>query len=146
MQKNGVCNMNKWSPLDHIMGVKEAGEMWGLSADRVKGLCQSDEVIAKKVGNSWILDKNQQNPKGGRKIRLGGEKMRIWEREGYKVVEENFDGELHAFAVIKGEEVVTTITPGTIEDMNQIIEDLNDGEDVNGWEDGMGNTIYIEVE
>ncbi|OSX87058.1 hypothetical protein S3E15_04461 [Bacillus mycoides] len=72
--------------------------------------------------------------------------MRIWEREGYKVVEENFDGELHAFAVIKGEEVVTTITPGTIEDMNQIIEDLNDGEDVNGWEDGMGNTIYIEVE
>ncbi|WP_198949050.1 hypothetical protein [Bacillus mycoides] len=56
------------------MGVKEAGEMWGLSADRVKGLCQSDEVIAKKVGNSWILDKNQQNPKGGRKIRLGGRK------------------------------------------------------------------------
>ncbi|WP_336992645.1 hypothetical protein [Bacillus toyonensis] len=71
--------------------------------------------------------------------------MRIWEREGYKVVEEKFDGDLHAFDVIKREEVVTTITPGTIEDMNQIIEDLNDGEDVNGWEDGMGNTIYIEV-
>ncbi|WP_179861529.1 hypothetical protein [Bacillus toyonensis] len=55
-------------PLDNIMGVKEAGEMWGLSADRVKGLCQSGEVIAKKVGNSWILDKNQPNPKGGRKM------------------------------------------------------------------------------
>ncbi|HDR6957143.1 MULTISPECIES: hypothetical protein [Bacillus cereus group] len=57
------------SPLEHIMGVKEAGEMWGLSADRVKGLCQSGEVIAKKVGNSWILDKNQPNPKGGRRVR-----------------------------------------------------------------------------
>ncbi|MHA4153263.1 hypothetical protein [Bacillus cereus] len=57
------------NPLEHIMGVKEAGEMWGLSADRVKGLCQSGEVIAKKVGNSWILDKNQPNPKGRRRMR-----------------------------------------------------------------------------
>ncbi|EJR51714.1 hypothetical protein IIO_06173 [Bacillus cereus VD115] len=57
------------NPLEHIMGVKEAGEMWELSADRVKGLCQSGDVIAKKVGNSWILDKNQPNPKGGRRMR-----------------------------------------------------------------------------
>lgn len=55
--------------LDQIMGVKEAGEMWGLSADRVKGLCQSNEVVAKKIGNSWVLDKNQPNPKGGRKMK-----------------------------------------------------------------------------
>ncbi|OUB76466.1 hypothetical protein COM94_16910 [Bacillus thuringiensis] len=131
------------NPLDHIMGVKEAGEMWGLSADRVKGLCQSGEVIAKKVGNSWILDKNQPNPKGGRRTRLGGVKMRTWEREGYKVVEVEHNFDLHAFDVIKKEKVVATITPNTIEEMNQIIEDLNDGEDVDGWEDGMGNTISI---
>lgn len=54
--------------LDQIMGVKEAGEMWGLSADRVKGLCQSKEVKCKKIGNSWVLDKNQPNPKGGLKM------------------------------------------------------------------------------
>lgn len=131
------------NPLDHIMGVKEAGEMWGLSADRVKGLCQSGEVIAKKVGNSWILDKNQPNPKGGRRMRLGGVKMRTWEREGYRVVEVEYNFDLHAFDVIKKEEVVATITPNTIEEMNQIIEDLNGGEDVDGWEDGMGNTISI---
>ncbi|MDO6633495.1 hypothetical protein [Bacillus thuringiensis] len=131
------------NPLDHIMGVKEAGEMWGLSADRVKGLCQSGEVIAKKVGNSWILDKNQPNPKGGRRMRLGGVKMRTWEREGYKVVEVEYNFDLHAFDVIKKEKVVATITPNTIEEMNQIIEDLNGGEDVDGWEDGMGNTISI---
>ncbi|HHB3507858.1 TPA: hypothetical protein ACORDH_004992 [Bacillus cereus] len=131
------------NPLEHIMGVKEAGEMWGLSADRVKGLCQAGEVIAKKIGNSWVLDKNQPNPKGGRRIRLGGVKMRTWEREGYKVLEVELDFDLHAFEVVKGEEVVATITPNTIEDMNQIIEDLNKGEDVDGWEDGMGNTISI---
>lgn len=53
--------------LDQIMGVQEAGELWGLSPDRVKGLCQNGEVLAKKVGNSWVLDKNQPNPKGGRR-------------------------------------------------------------------------------
>jgi hypothetical protein len=49
--------------LDRIMGVKEAGELWGLSPDRVKGLCQSGEVKAKKIGNSWALDRNQANPR-----------------------------------------------------------------------------------
>lgn len=69
--------------------------------------------------------------------------MRTWEREGYKVVEVEYNFDLHAFDVIKKEEVVATITPNTIEEMNQIIEDLNGGEDVDGWEDGMGNTISI---
>lgn len=56
------------NPLDHIMGVVEAGELWGLSPDRVKGLCQKGEVKAIKIGNSWVLDKNQPNPKGGRRM------------------------------------------------------------------------------
>ncbi|KFN12822.1 hypothetical protein [Bacillus pseudomycoides] len=72
--------------------------------------------------------------------------MRTWNREGYKVVEIEFDFDLHAFEVIKDEELIATITPNTIEDMQQIIEDLDNGEDVNGWEDGMGNTISFEVE
>lgn len=69
--------------------------------------------------------------------------MRVWKREGYQVVEVAFDGDLHEFEVVKGEEVVATITPADIEDMNRIIEDLDNGEDVNGCEDGMGNTIAI---
>ncbi len=69
--------------------------------------------------------------------------IRMWERKGYSVVEMEFDGELHTFDIIKGEEVIATITPNTIEDMNQIIKDLDNGEDVDGWEDGMGNTISI---
>jgi hypothetical protein len=32
--------MKKHNILDQIMGVAEAGRPWGLSSDRVKGLCQ----------------------------------------------------------------------------------------------------------
>ncbi|WP_078577315.1 hypothetical protein [Salipaludibacillus agaradhaerens] len=69
--------------------------------------------------------------------------MREWKREGYEVVEKEFDGDLHEFDVIAGGEIIATITPNDIEDMEEIIKDLDNGEDVNGWEDGMGNTISI---
>ncbi|GGP16463.1 hypothetical protein [Oceanobacillus neutriphilus] len=69
--------------------------------------------------------------------------MREWKREGYAVVEVALDGDLHEFEVMQNGEVVATITPETIEDMEQIVTDLDNGEDVNGWEDGMGNTISI---
>ncbi|PEA83809.1 hypothetical protein [Bacillus pseudomycoides] len=72
--------------------------------------------------------------------------MRTWNREGYQVEEVELDYDLHAFEIVKDEEVIATITPDKIEDMHQIIEALDNGEDVNGWEDGMGNTISIEVE
>lgn len=51
------------STLDKIMGVVEAAEKWGLSADRVKGLCQKGEIECKKIGNSWVIIKDQKNPK-----------------------------------------------------------------------------------
>lgn len=69
--------------------------------------------------------------------------MRTWERKGYEVVEVELNGDLHEFEVVKDGEVIATITPDTIEDMEQIIADLDNGEDVDGWEDGMGNTISI---
>jgi hypothetical protein len=69
--------------------------------------------------------------------------MKTWEREGYYVQEVKFDYDLHAFEVIKDDEVIATITPDSIEAMHQIIADLDAGEDVNGWEDGNGNTIYV---
>lgn len=70
--------------------------------------------------------------------------MRKWEREGYTVEEREFDYDLHCFAVIVPGKKEQIITPGSIEDMNSIIADLDAGEDVTGWEDGMGNTIYTD--
>jgi hypothetical protein len=69
--------------------------------------------------------------------------LRTWERENYTVEMIEFDHDLKAFEVIQGDKV-QTIAPATIEDMEAIIEDLDNGEDVDGWEDGVGNTIVIE--
>lgn len=74
----------------------------------------------------------------------GGNNMRTWERKGYEVIEKEFDGDLHHFDIMQDDEVVATIEPETIDDMQLIKADLDAGEDVNGWEDGNGNTIYIE--
>ena len=70
--------------------------------------------------------------------------MRTWAREGYEIVEAELDFDLHQFEVIQDGEVVATIVPPDMESMEQIISDLDAGKGVNGWEDGMGNTIYIE--
>jgi len=69
--------------------------------------------------------------------------MRKWERKGYEVREVEFDHDLHEFEVVKDGEVIASITPADIEDMNRIISALDAGEEVDGWEDGMGNTIVI---
>lgn len=54
--------------LDQIMGVQEAGELWGISHHHVKRLCRDGDVVAKRIGNSWVIDKNQPNPRGGNKV------------------------------------------------------------------------------
>lgn len=69
--------------------------------------------------------------------------LRTWNREGYTVEMVEYDHDLKAFEVVQGDKV-QTIYPATIEDMESIIEDLDAGEDVNGWEDGLGHTIVIE--
>lgn len=70
--------------------------------------------------------------------------MKTWTREGYEVVEAAFDHDLHQFEVVQEGETLFTITPPDLESQEQIIADLDAGEDVNGWEDGNGNTIYVE--
>lgn len=70
--------------------------------------------------------------------------LKTWKRNGYTVEEQEFDYDLHQFAIVQNGTVVAAITPASLEDMSLIIEDLNNGEDVNGWEDGLGNTIYID--
>lgn len=69
--------------------------------------------------------------------------MRTWIRNGYEVREVPFDHDLREFNVVKDNKVVATITPGDLGEMKKIVQALDDGEDVNGWEDGMGNTIRV---
>jgi hypothetical protein len=54
------------SNLDGIMGVNEASRLWSLSPGYIKNLCASGKVLAKKIDNRWILDKNQPNPSANR--------------------------------------------------------------------------------
>lgn len=51
------------SVLDQIIDVQEASKLWGLSPDHVKLLCRTGEIEAKKIGNSWAVLKDQENPK-----------------------------------------------------------------------------------
>lgn len=46
-----------------IMTTEEAGELWGLSQDRIKRLCSSGQVVAVKRGKTWLLFRDQDNPK-----------------------------------------------------------------------------------
>lgn len=53
----------KKSSIDQIMGVDEASERWGLAPGYIKNLCAKNAIQCKKIGKTWVLDKNQPNPK-----------------------------------------------------------------------------------
>lgn len=50
------------STLDKIMGADEASKLWGLAPSYVKDLCAKGKIKAKKIGKTWIIDKDQPNP------------------------------------------------------------------------------------
>lgn len=82
-----------------------------------------------------------------RKKKKGKMEMKTWTiKDGdieLEVVEKPFNYDLHEFEVYYQDQLIGTITPDTIEDMENIKADLDRGESPIGWEDGMGNTIYI---
>ncbi|WP_423230492.1 helix-turn-helix domain-containing protein [Clostridium cylindrosporum] len=45
------------------MGTEEAAERWDLSQDHIKRLCRDGKVIAKRIGKTWVLERDQPNPK-----------------------------------------------------------------------------------
>lgn len=49
--------------LENAIGVEEAAEHWGLSAGTIKNYCAEGKVKAKKIGKTWVIDKDQDNPK-----------------------------------------------------------------------------------
>ncbi len=48
--------------LGEIMGVEQASSIWGLSPERIKHLCADGKVKSIKIGKTWIIDQNQDNP------------------------------------------------------------------------------------
>lgn len=48
--------------LDKIMGVNEASELWGLAPSYIKDLCAKGKIECKKIGKTWVIDKEQLNP------------------------------------------------------------------------------------
>lgn len=49
--------------LNHLIGVSEASQLWGLTAAYIKNLCAEGKIDAVKIGNVWVIDKRQPNPK-----------------------------------------------------------------------------------
>ena len=70
--------------------------------------------------------------------------MKTWQRKGYTVEEREFDYDLLKFVVIQEDEEDQEIVPDSFEVMAEIVHALDNGEDVDGWENGNGETIKIE--
>ncbi|MCM3134596.1 helix-turn-helix domain-containing protein [Paenibacillus polysaccharolyticus] len=51
--------------MSQLMQTEEASELWGLSQGYIKNLCANGDVIAEKIGRSWLLLRDQPNPKQG---------------------------------------------------------------------------------
>lgn len=139
--------MTKEEFLERLMTRREAESYVGLSNVAFQHHLRNGNIMpCKEYGNGrgkvqlfWRDDLDKLI-----KFLKGDYEMKVWEREGYIVQEVEFDHDLHEFEIVKDDEVIATITPSDIEDMERIIADLDAGEDVNGWEDGMGNTIVID--
>lgn len=69
---------------------------------------------------------------------------RTWVRDTYTVSEVDFDHDLKQFEVLRDDEILATITPADLEAQESIVQDLENGECVDGWEDGMGNIVSID--
>lgn len=49
--------------LTQIMSCQDASKTWQLSPHYIKNLCSEGKVKAVQIGKTWIIDKNQPNPK-----------------------------------------------------------------------------------
>lgn len=50
------------SPVDNVMGVEEAADLWNLAPGYIKNMCASGKIKAVKIGKTWVLDKTQRSP------------------------------------------------------------------------------------
>lgn len=55
------------NPLNKVIGTEEAAKLWDISQDHVKRLCREGRCVAKQIGKTWILLKDQPDPTNKRK-------------------------------------------------------------------------------
>ncbi|MGU3461230.1 helix-turn-helix domain-containing protein [Bacillus sp. D48C] len=51
------CLLND-SDLYNIIGVNEAASILNVSPGHVKNLCAQEKIVAKKIGNTWVIDRS----------------------------------------------------------------------------------------
>lgn len=44
------------------MGTEEAAELWGLTQDHIKKLCRLGKCNAVRIGKTWVVARDQNNP------------------------------------------------------------------------------------
>ncbi|MGV2885468.1 helix-turn-helix domain-containing protein [Paenibacillus taichungensis] len=49
--------------MELIMTTEDASEQWELSQDHIKRLCNTGKIIARKRGKTWLVYRDQPNPK-----------------------------------------------------------------------------------
>lgn len=52
--------------LNAVMGVAEAADKWGLEHSTIKKMCQKGQIIARKVGDTWIMPADHDRPSAQR--------------------------------------------------------------------------------
>ncbi|PGD63010.1 helix-turn-helix domain-containing protein [Bacillus wiedmannii] len=45
--------------LHNVIGVHEAATILNSSPGHVKNLCAQGKIVAKKIGNTWVIDKSR---------------------------------------------------------------------------------------
>ena len=73
--------------------------------------------------------------------------MKEWKFEnGIEVYESEHNYDLHCFKVYNNDDLLGIVYPNTIEDMEECIKSLDNGEDPisGGWEDGCGNNCKLD--
>jgi hypothetical protein len=67
-EHNGLFNsvsdtFTAWDvDLGRLIGVEEASNLWGLAPGTIKNYCASGKIISTKIGNTWVIFKDQPNP------------------------------------------------------------------------------------
>lgn len=58
-----------YNPLHMIMGVAEASALWDLEQSTIKKMCQSGKIESVKIGDTWIIRKDEKQPERQRQRR-----------------------------------------------------------------------------
>ncbi|MBA9043117.1 hypothetical protein HNP21_006295 [Bacillus aryabhattai] len=61
-----ITELLEWlntNPLENVFSIDEASRAWGMTEEFLESLCSNKTIKAIKVGNKWLVDTLQSNPK-----------------------------------------------------------------------------------